>query len=74
MKTKQHFPGEYGYKDIIKFKHKGKILEGIIVGIKVSCIDTEDEYVIYSVNSLENANYNDSFFGYNVTDDKIIKD
>ena len=31
METKRHFPGEYGYKDIIKFKRKGKIVEGMIV-------------------------------------------
>ena len=72
MKNKQHFPGEYGYKDIIKFKRKGKIVEGIIVGITVSCIDTEDEYIEYKVHSLENAD--DRFYFYKVTDNKIIKD
>lgn len=72
MKNKQHFPGEYGYKDIIKFKRKGKIVEGIIVGILVSCMDTEDEYVLYKVHSLEGAE--DDFLFYEVKDNKIIKD
>lgn len=72
MKNKQHFPGEYGYKDIIKFKRKGKIVEGIIVGIIVSCIDTEDEYILYKVNSVKNAK--DEFYFQEVKDNKIIKD
>ena len=72
METKQHFPGEYGYKDIIKFKRKGKIVEGMIVGITVSYIDTDNEYVIYQVHSLNGAE--DSFHFYEVRDDKIIKD
>jgi hypothetical protein len=72
MKNKQHFPGEYGYKDIIKFKRKGKIVEGMIVGITVSCIDTDNEYVMYQVHSLEGAE--DRFHFYDVRYDKIIKD
>ena len=72
MKNKQHFPGEYGYKDIIKFKRKGKIVEGIIVGIIVSCMDTEDEYILYKVNSLESNE--DEFCFQEVKDNKIIKD
>lgn len=72
IETKQHFPGEYGYKDIIKFKRKRKIVEGIIVGIVVSCIDTNNEYVIYKVHLLDNAE--DRFNFYEVRDDKIIKD
>lgn len=72
MKTKQHFPGEYGYKDVIKFKTKGKILEGMIVGITVSCNDTDREYVTYKVHSLEGAE--DRFYFHEVIDNKIIKD
>ena len=72
MKNKQHFPGEYGYKDIIKFKRKGKIVEGIIIGITVCCNDTENEYVLYKVHSLENADV--EFHFYEVIDNKIIKD
>ena len=72
MKTKQHFPGEYGYKDIIKFKRKGKIVEGMIVGITVSCVDTDDEYVEYQVHSLAGAE--ERFYFYEVRDNKIIKD
>lgn len=66
METKRHFPGEYGYKDIIKFKRKGKIVEGMIVGITVS-----NEYIMYQVHSLEGAE--DSFYFHEVRDNKIIK-
>jgi competence protein ComGF len=72
METKQHFPGEYGYKDIIKFKRKGKIAEGMIVGITVSCIDTDNEFITYKVHSLDGAE--DKFHFYEVRDSKIIKD
>ena len=72
METKRHFPGEYGYKDIIKFNHKGKIVEGMIVGITVSCNDTDNEYIMYKVHSLEGAE--DRFYFYEVRDNKIIKD
>ena len=72
METKQYFPGEYGYKDIIKFKRKGKIVEGMIVGITVSCIDTDIEYVEYRVHSLAGAE--ERFHFYSVKDSKIIKD
>lgn len=72
MEAKQHFPGEYGYKDIIKFKRKGKIVEGMIVGITVSGIDTDNEYVIYKVHSLKGAE--DQFYFSEVSDNKIIKD
>ena len=71
METKRHFPGEYGYKDIIKFKRKGKIVEGMIVGITVSSIDTDNEYVMYQVHSLDGAE--DRFHFYEVKDNKIIK-
>ena len=69
METKRHFPGEYGYKDIIKFKRKGKIVEGMIVGITVS-FDSENEYIMYKVHSLEGAE--DGFYFYDVRYDKII--
>ena len=72
METKQHFPGEYGYKDIIKFKRKGKIVEGMIVGIVVSCGDTDNECVTYKVHSLDGAE--DEFYFQEVRDNKIIKD
>jgi competence protein ComGF len=72
MATKQHFPGEYGYKDIIKFKCKRKIVEGMIVGITVSCIDTDNEYIIYKVHSLAGAE--NVFYFREVRDSDIIKD
>ena len=72
METKQHFPGEFGYKDIIKFKHKGKIVEGMIIGITVYCVDRDYEYIIYKVHSLDGAE--DKFHFRDVRNSKIIKD
>ena len=44
----------------------------MIVGITVSCYDTENEYIMYQVHSLEGAE--DRFHFYDVRYDKIIKD
>ena len=44
----------------------------MIVGITVSCIDTDTECVQYQVHSLAGAE--DRFYFYGVKDSKIIKD
>lgn len=67
------FPGKYSFNDIIKFKMRGcGIVEGYIVGISVSCANTDKQYIIYQVHSLEGAEHR--FHFKDVEERKIIED
>ena len=67
------FPGKHNYKDVIKFKMRGRgIVEGYIVGIVVSCGGTENEYVQYKVHSVDGIT--PSFFFKDVKESEIIED
>lgn len=68
MEKKGLFPGVYGYKDVIRFKSKGKIFEGYIVGLTVN-VHTEE--IIYKVHSTENMKT--PFYFKSVSESNIIK-
>lgn len=49
-----YFPCKRNCGDIIKFKYRGVgVVEGIIVGVTINCVGTENEFADYKVHSLE---------------------
>lgn len=67
------FPGKHDYKEVIKFKMRGRgIVEGYIVGITISCNDTENQYVQYQVHSVDGVT--PRFYFKDVKESEIIED
>lgn len=67
------FPGKCNFKDVIKFKMRGRgVVEGYIIGVTVECIDTDNENIVYQVHSIDGIT--PAFYFKKVKESEILKD
>jgi hypothetical protein len=68
-----HFPSEYNFGDIIKFKYRGHgIVEGVIVGVTISGSSSGNYHADYKVHSLHGKE--PEFYFKSVAEHHIIKE